>query len=179
MPGLLDGLMPTTNPTKDGTKQNWPNCSGQRIRSFCCNIIPPIHTDTLSNREGNNEDRSKTLSADTEINHLVLNRLLQNALGLTAPLNTNIHENDQMFSYSASARGNTSMARSEYFTSGVQLLKLLEQLIAWKFGSPDKVSSFLDFASGYGRLIRFLVHKLPADRIWVSDIQADAVAFQQ
>jgi SAM-dependent methyltransferase len=120
-----------------------------------------------------------SLSTDTDATDHAVRTLLQNALGLTAPLNTNIHENDQMFSYSASARGNTSTARSEYFTSGAQLLKVLEQIVAWKFGSLEKVSSFLDFASGYGRLTRFLVHELPADRIWVSDIQAEAVAFQE
>jgi SAM-dependent methyltransferase len=105
--------------------------------------------------------------------------LLQDALGLTAPLNTNIHKNDQMLSFVASVLGSKAVARSEYFSSGAQLVKILEQLVRWKFGSFDNLSSFLDFASGYGRLTRFLIQKLPPDRIWVSDIQADAVAFQQ
>ena len=53
------------------------------------------------------------------------------------------------------------------------------QVVEWKFDSLEKVAAFLDFASGYGRFTRFLVQHLPADRIWVSDIQADAVAFQE
>jgi SAM-dependent methyltransferase len=104
---------------------------------------------------------------------------LQHELHLPSPLNTNIHKNDQMLDFSAAARGTTSIARSDYFTSGAELLSVLEQLARWKFGSFENVASFLDFAGGYGRLTRFLVQKLPADRIWVSDIQADAVAFQE
>jgi SAM-dependent methyltransferase len=104
---------------------------------------------------------------------------LEKALHLDSPLNTNVHPNDQMLTFITSARGSESIARSDYFTSGVQLLKILEQLVKWKFGSFDNLPTFLDFAGGYGRLTRFLVHKLPPDRIWVSDIQADAVAFQR
>ncbi|MFL5734354.1 MAG: class I SAM-dependent methyltransferase [Chloroflexia bacterium] len=84
-----------------------------------------------------------------------------------------------MFRFVASLRGSEAIARSEYFTSGAQVLNIIEQLVRWKFGSFEGLSTFLDFASGYGRLTRFLVQKIPADRIWVSDIQADAVAFQE
>jgi SAM-dependent methyltransferase len=105
--------------------------------------------------------------------------LLQSALGLPAPPNTAVHKNDQMFSYVASTRGSEALARAEYFAAGAQLFKTVEQLARWKFGSFDNVSSLLDFASGYGRLTRFLVQAMPPDRIWVSDIQADAVDFQQ
>jgi hypothetical protein len=34
---------------------------------------------------------------------------------------------------------------------------------------------FRDFASGYGRFTRFLVKELPRERVWVSDIYANAV----
>src|SRR5262249_41626784 len=105
--------------------------------------------------------------------------LLQNELGLEAPLNTNIHPNDQMFTFVASDRRSEALARSAYLTSGAQQLNIVEQLVQWKFGSFDNLPSLLDFAGGYGRLTRFLVHKMSPDRIWVSDIQADAVAFQQ
>jgi SAM-dependent methyltransferase len=100
-------------------------------------------------------------------------------LALTAPQNTNIHSNDQMSSFIAATRGNGAVAYSDYFTSGLQLLKILEQLVRWKFGSFESVDSLLDFASGYGRLTRFLVQRMEPGRIWVSDIQADAVRYQQ
>ncbi|MEO6458055.1 MAG: methyltransferase [Chloroflexia bacterium] len=118
-------------------------------------------------------------TVDTELTDQAVRALLQNTLGLFAALNTNIHKNDQMLGFVAAARSSEAVARSEYFTSGAQLLKILEQLVVWKFGSFENLPAFLDFASGYGRFTRFLVHKLPADRIWVSDIQADAVDFQQ
>src|SRR5690349_4914072 len=105
-----------------------------------------------------------------------LGTLLQNALGLTTAPDMNIHPNDQMLNFITSVRGSGLVGRSEYYVSGVQMMKILEQLVEWKFGSFDNVGSLLDFAGGYGRVTRFLVHKLPANRIWVSDIQAEAVA---
>jgi SAM-dependent methyltransferase len=119
------------------------------------------------------------LNIDIDTDDHAVSALLQSALGLAAPVNTTIHHNDQMFTFIASSRGSDSIARSDYFTSGSQLFETLGQLVQWRFGSFDNLTSLLDFASGYGRLTRFLVQKLPPDRIWVSDIQADAVAFQQ
>jgi SAM-dependent methyltransferase len=37
----------------------------------------------------------------------------------------------------------------------------------------------LDFGCGYGRITRFLLRSLPADRLWVCDLLGDAVDFQQ
>ncbi len=65
----------------------------------------------------------------------MLEILLQNALGLPKPLNTTIHENDQMFRFVTSVRGSDAIARSDYFTSGAQLMQTLEQLMNWKFRS--------------------------------------------
>ena len=36
--------------------------------------------------------------------------------------------------------------------------------------SLDKVESFLDFASGYGRLTRFLVHKINPENLYISEV---------
>ncbi|MEO8286909.1 MAG: class I SAM-dependent methyltransferase [Chloroflexota bacterium] len=120
-----------------------------------------------------------TSSVDIGTSDYAFRALLDNTPGLTGAFNTSIHPNDQMLSYSAASRGSEALARSEYFISGSQLLSIIEQLVCWKFGSLGSLAAFLDFASGYGRLTRFLVQKLPADRTYVSDIQADAVAFQQ
>ena len=46
------------------------------------------------------------------------------------------------------------------------------------FGSFENVPSFLDFACGYGRFTRFLIQEMPPEKIWVSDIYANAVKFQ-
>lgn len=54
----------------------------------------------------------------------------------------------------------------------------LDQIVVQLFGDFDKVSSLLDFASGYGRLTRALIQRMPRERLWVSDIYAQAVAWQ-
>ena len=38
-------------------------------------------------------------------------------------------------------------------------------------------SAWLDFGCGYGRVIRFLVERVPPDRIWASDVAHEAVDF--
>src|SRR5947199_9478226 len=111
-----------------------------------------------------------SLIVDNEIGDHAVGVLLQKTLGLAGTLNMNIHENDQMFRFVVASRGSEAGARSEYFTSGAELFKIVQQLVDWKFGSFGNVPALLDFASGYGRLTRFLVQKLPAYRIWVSDI---------
>ncbi|MDP3173287.1 MAG: class I SAM-dependent methyltransferase [Phenylobacterium sp.] len=53
-----------------------------------------------------------------------------------------------------------------------------DQIVRGVFGGFERLNSVLDFASGYGRLTRILIQKLPRDRIWVSDIYAEAVDWQ-
>lgn len=113
------------------------------------------------------------------VNALSAEDVLKSTFGEAGQFNTNVHPSDQMLTFVASVMGSDEIARGLYFRSGAQLMDVVRQLVEWKFGSLEKVAAFLDFASGYGRLTRFLVQHLPADRIWVSDIQADAVAFQE
>lgn len=54
----------------------------------------------------------------------------------------------------------------------------LDQIVQGLFGGYAGVGSILDFASGYGRLTRILVQKLPREKIWVADIYAEAMAWQ-
>lgn len=110
---------------------------------------------------------------------LTVEDVLQRTFAVTGHFNTTIHPADQMFTFAAAIRGSDEIARSEYFRSGAHLMHVLQQLVEWKFGSFANVPTLLDFASGYGRLTRFLVQHLPASNLWVSDIQADAVAFQE
>lgn len=113
------------------------------------------------------------------VDALTMDGVLQGTFGTAGYFNTNIHPSDQMHTFVASVLGNDEVARFQYFQSGAQLMDALRQLVEWRFGSFAKVGAFLDFASGFGRLTRFLVQQLPADRIHVSDIQAEAVSFQQ
>ena len=61
------------------------------------------------------------------------------------------------------------------FAAYVQITEVLGRL-GRRLGD---VEHLLDFAAGYGRVVRFLVRDLPPQRITVTDIYPDAVAFQQ
>jgi len=66
----------------------------------------------------------------------------------------------------------------EYMQTGfgvyVQIAEILGRL-GRRLGDVQKL---LDFAAGYGRVVRFMLQDLPPERITVADIDGDAVAFQ-
>lgn len=50
--------------------------------------------------------------------------------------------------------------------------------IADHLGGVERLGPVLDFGSGWGRLTRALVQRLPGERIWVSDLYAEAIGWQ-
>jgi SAM-dependent methyltransferase len=87
---------------------------------------------------------------------------------------------DEMLEFLASSlQGDRERALYNYFQSGLAIAGAMAQLLRWRFGDLARVGRLLDFASGYGRVTRFLLRELPAERIWVSDVYADGVRFQQ
>ena len=91
-----------------------------------------------------------------------------------------IDPEDEMLGYLVgSCAGDRERALYAYFQSGASIAGAMAQVLAWRFGEPGRVGRLLDFASGYGRVTRFLVRLLPAERIWVSDVYAEGVSFQQ
>ncbi len=68
-------------------------------------------------------------------------------------------------------------ARRAYLATGEMMLGDLEEVLRDLGRSLGGLRSFLDFACGYGRLARFLVHRLDRHRITVSDINKAAVDF--
>lgn len=91
-----------------------------------------------------------------------------------------VHEEDEMwrlFYY----RGSQDLDQSliMYFHSGWKIWSTYRQILAWRFGEPGRVGKILDFASGYGRVTRFIVHDIPPERVWISDIYARGVEFQR
>ena len=66
-----------------------------------------------------------------------------------------------------------------YYRTGREIAELLLQVLRWRFGASLPERAVLDFASGWGRVSRFLVPELGAGRLTVSDVLADAVAFQR
>ena len=66
-------------------------------------------------------------------------------------------------------------AISNYFQNGFEQFELVRHVASWRPGRPK---AMLDFASGYGRLTRFLVHQHLADEVTVSDILEGGMEFQ-
>ncbi|MGA9383310.1 MAG: class I SAM-dependent methyltransferase, partial [Phormidium sp.] len=94
--------------------------------------------------------------------------------------NVSINAEDEMFLYLQNAfHGNRNRALVEYFMSGKEVLSRVTSIINWKFQAFANVNSFLDFACGYGRMTRYLVQEMPPEKIWVSDIYAEAVEYQK
>ena len=75
--------------------------------------------------------------------------------------------------------GDRDRALFQYFQSGASIADSMIQVLRWRFGAPGRVGKLLDFASGYGRITRFLVREIPPERVWVADIYADGVRFQE
>ncbi len=64
-----------------------------------------------------------------------------------------------------------------YLASGEKHFRVVEEVFAQAGHPLPSVRSFLEFACGYGRMTRFLVHRVNPTRVTVSDISAAAVAF--
>jgi SAM-dependent methyltransferase len=91
-----------------------------------------------------------------------------------------IDPGDEMLGFLVqSCDGDRERALYAYFHSGASIAAAMAQVLGWRFGEPGRTGRLLDFASGYGRVTRFLLRLLPAERIWVSDVYAEGVSFQQ
>jgi SAM-dependent methyltransferase len=117
-----------------------------------------------------------TSPADDDL--LVL-ALSQDAV-MAAGVDLTIHPEDEMLRVLCDlAGGDRQRARSMYFDSGHALWRTLRQVVEWRFGEIGRVGKLLDFASGFGRVTRFVLRDLPPERVWVSDVVAAAVEFQR
>ncbi|MEG4318966.1 MULTISPECIES: methyltransferase [unclassified Microcoleus] len=91
----------------------------------------------------------------------------------------NICEDDEMYLFALSnVKDDRDRALVRYYSLGRRILDTVKQVVDWHFGSFENVPSFLDFACGYGRFTRFLIQEMPPEKVWVSDIYANAVKFQ-
>ena len=113
-------------------------------------------------------------------NNPIIKAFVQDQAAYPGKFNSHISRNDEMYLFALQHfGGNIDHACIELLTTGKQSIDVIRQIVDWNFGGFQKVSAFLDFASGYGRLTRFLIQELSPSRVWVSDIQADAIKFQQ
>jgi SAM-dependent methyltransferase len=75
--------------------------------------------------------------------------------------------------------GDRERALFQYFRSGWSIADGMLQILRWRFGDPGRMERLLDFASGYGRVTRFLVREIPPERVWVADVYEGGVRFQE
>ena len=95
-------------------------------------------------------------------------------------VNVEIYENDEMFQVLYwSQNANRDSAVASYLGSGRTIWQALRAVLLWRFGTLDRIGRVLDFAAGFGRVTRFLVREIPPDRIWVSDLQPEALLAQK
>ena len=120
-----------------------------------------------------------TLDSSTSVGPLAAALLADRGLGPDAvPLE--IDPRDEMLSFLLEANeGDLDRARFIYYLSGLGVADSLRQVLLWRFGSWGRIGRLLDFASGYGRVVRFLLRDLPPERVWVADLYEEAVAFQR
>jgi SAM-dependent methyltransferase len=74
--------------------------------------------------------------------------------------------------------GDVDIAAFKFTESTLRFFDTYRQIVDQVFGGFSNLSSVMDFASGYGRLTRLLEQRLRPEQIWVSDIYADAMAWQ-
>jgi SAM-dependent methyltransferase len=82
-----------------------------------------------------------------------------------------VHFNDFMFD-DASPEGIAS-----YTERGLNVIEEIEASLESAGLSFDDVDRWLDFGCGYGRVVRFLVERVPPDRISAADVIGQAVEF--
>ncbi len=86
---------------------------------------------------------------------------------------------DEMYKLFLYRLGHPGPALASYFRSRAAIWETLRRLLEWRFGAAGATGAVLDFASGYGRVSRFLAHALPPGRVWVADVYAGGVRFQE
>lgn len=98
--------------------------------------------------------------------------------GISIPLNLNISKHDYMYQFLKEYYRSSTKAYAYYITSGAHMMSVLKIIAAKKWENFANVNSFLDFASGYGRLTRYAIELIKPEQIWISDIKPGAINFQ-
>jgi SAM-dependent methyltransferase len=152
--------------------------TGQQVRR-----MDPLHT--VPPARGNIQADSWAIAVTSDIlthsdlaGSLVVRALCRDLL--TRGVHVGISTSDEMLHFFQFAQGHDlERAVAMYLESGHRIWATERQILAWRFGSLGWGGRMLDFASGYGRITRHIVAEVPPGRVWVSDIYAEGVAFQE
>jgi SAM-dependent methyltransferase len=82
-----------------------------------------------------------------------------------------VHFNDFMFIDSSAEEV------ASYAERGRNVIALVEETLAAAGKRIEDVESWLDFGCGYGRVLRFLLERVPPERVAASDVIAEGVEF--
>ncbi|HEX8171694.1 MAG TPA: class I SAM-dependent methyltransferase [Thermoanaerobaculia bacterium] len=117
-----------------------------------------------------------SLAFATDELHPMIDALLRVRVPRWRELNRAIDERDDMFDFAMTLLDHDrDAALTNYFVNGLEQFELVRHIAGWR----GPLRRLLDFASGYGRLTRFLVHEQLAAEITVSDILEGGMQFQQ
>jgi SAM-dependent methyltransferase len=107
--------------------------------------------------------------------HPMVDALLRTRVPRWESLNLAIDERDDMLDYAIRLFDHDrDRALTNYFQNALEQFALVRHIARWR----GPVGRMLDFASGYGRLTRLLVHEHLADEITVADILEGGMQFQ-
>ncbi|AUM00940.1 hypothetical protein B4966_12800 [Rhodocyclaceae bacterium] len=92
-------------------------------------------------------------------------------------IDCSIHPDDQMLLHSLRHHQDANAAFSQYFNVGLQQYRAFRQVYSLLGIDRRPGAAVLDFACGYGRLLRFLSPTFAEGAIWAAEIQPEALAF--
>jgi SAM-dependent methyltransferase len=110
-------------------------------------------------------NRAQLRAAKTKL--LNSDALRGNEKALVGKVSCRVHFNDGMYLISPP---------DEYLAAGISAVRCIEHVLAQSAGHRD-VRTILDFACGYGRVLRFLKPRFPVAGITASDINPEALDF--
>lgn len=106
----------------------------------------------------------------------MVDSLLRTRVARWEGLNRAIDERDDMLDFAITLfEHDRDRALTNYFQNGIEQFRLVRHIASWR----GPMRRMLDFASGYGRLTRFLVHERLAEEVTVSDILEGGMEFQR
>lgn len=116
-----------------------------------------------------------TLAFQSHESHPMVDALLRTRVPRWESLDRAVDERDDMLDFAIQLfEHDRDRALVSYFQNGLEQYRLVRHIAGWR----GPVRRMLDFASGYGRLTRFLVHEHLAEEVTVSDILEGGMEFQ-
>lgn len=113
---------------------------------------------------------------DLDAHNLREREQLADSMSVWTGVNAQISADDDIFRFFAAHPTSLNPVR-DYLADGWRTLSELMWLLEVHQLPLAQVSSFMEFASGFGRFTRHLVKRLPAGSLWVSDVVTQAMDF--